>query len=164
MDNRRGSRSRQGNSDRESQVNPEDLAVSADLSIAAEPSESPMFNQQLMEEICNRENLKQALKRVQQNRGSPGVDGMSVDDLGGYLNTKWPEIKEQLLNGTYHPHPILRVEIPKPGKQEKRNLGIPTVMDRFIQQAILQPLQKRWDSTFSEHSYGFRPGRSAHQA
>jgi RNA-directed DNA polymerase len=89
---------------------------------------------------------------------------MSVDDLGGYLNTKWPEIKEQLLNGTYHPHPILRVEIPKPGKQEKRNLGIPTVMDRFIQQAILQPLQKRWDSTFSEHSYGFRPGRSAHQA
>ena len=88
MDDRRGSRSRQGSSDRESQVNPEDLAVSADLSIAAEPSESPMFNQQLMEEICNRENLKQALKRVQQNRGSPGVDGMSVDDLGGYLNTK----------------------------------------------------------------------------
>lgn len=164
MDNQRGSRSRQGNSDRESQVNPEDLAVSADLSIAAEPPESPMFNQQLMEEICNRENLKQALKRVQQNRGSSGVDGMSVDDLGGYLKTEWPELKEQLLNGMYQPQPILRVEIPKPGKQEKRKLGIPTVVDRFIQQAILQPLQKRWDSTFSEHSYGFRPGRSAHQA
>ena len=164
MGNQRGRKSRQGSTNRESQVNPEDLAASADLPIATENLESPMFDQQLMEVICNRENLKQALQRVQQNRGSPGIDGMSVDDLGGYLKTNWPEIKEQLLNGTYQPQPILRVEIPKPGKREKRKLGIPAVVDRFIQQALLQTLQEKWDSTFSEHSYGFRPKRSAHQA
>ena len=164
MDNRRGRQSRQGDTNRESQVNPEGLAACADLPIATENLESLMFDQQLMEVVCKRENLKQALKRVQQNRGKPGIDGMNVDDLGGYLKANWPEIKEQLLNGSYQPQPILRVEIPKPGKQEKRKLGIPTVVDRFIQQAVLQTLQEKWDCTFSEHSYGFRPKRSAHQA
>jgi RNA-directed DNA polymerase len=89
---------------------------------------------------------------------------MSVDDLPDFLNTHWPEIKDQLLAGTYQPQVIKRVEIPKPGSQEKRELGIPCVIDRLIQQAILQVLQWRWDPTFSEFSFGFRPGRSAHQA
>jgi len=117
----------------------------------------------LMEEVCQRENLGNALKRVRKNKGSPGVDGMTVQQLPGYLCEHWPMIKEQLLRGTYKPQPVKRVEISKPGGGV-RNLGIPTVLDRFIQQAILQVLQKRWDPTFSECSYGFRPGRSAHQA
>ena len=117
----------------------------------------------LMEEVCQRENLRKALRRVKKNRGSPGVDGMTVQQLPGYLCKHWPTIKEHLLRGTYKPQPVKRVEISKPDGGVRR-LGIPTVMDRFIQQAILQVLQGRWDSTFSESSYGFRPGRSAHQA
>jgi RNA-directed DNA polymerase len=89
---------------------------------------------------------------------------MSVDELPDFLKTHWPDIKNQLLDGTYQPMVIKRVEIPKPGSQEKRKLGVPCVIDRLIQQAILQVLQWRWDPTFSEFSYGFRPGRSAHQA
>jgi len=116
-----------------------------------------------MEEVCERKNLKKALKRVRQNKGSPGIDGMTVGELPGYLRTHWPEIRDRLLAGTYEPQPVKRVEIPKPGGGV-RKLGIPTVLDRFIQQAILQVVQKRWDPTFSESSYGFRPGRSAHQA
>ncbi len=103
------------------------------------------------------------MKRVRANRGGPGVDGTRVQELPGYLKEHWPAIREELLKGTYQPQPVKRVEIPKPGGGE-RQLGIPTVLDRFIQQAVLQVLQKRWDRTFSEHSYGFRPGRSAHQA
>lgn len=117
----------------------------------------------LMEEVCQRENLRKALRRVKKNRGSPGVDGMTVQQLPGYLCEHWPTIKEQLLRGAYKPQPVKRVEISKPDGGVRR-LGIPTVVDRFIQQAILQVLQGRWDSTFSESSYGFRPGRSAHQA
>lgn len=117
----------------------------------------------LMEEVWQRENLRKALRRVKKNRGSPGVDGMTVQQLPGYLCEHWPTIKEQLLRGAYKPQPVKRVEISKPGGGVRR-LGIPTVVDRFIQQAILQVLQARWDSTFSESSYGFRPGRSAHQA
>ena len=116
-----------------------------------------------MEEVCERGNLERALKRVESNRGSPGVDGMSVGDLRGYLVDHWPAIREQLLNGAYKPMPVKRVDIPKPGGGV-RQLGVPTVLDRFIQQAVLQILQAYWDHTFSEHSYGFRPGRSAHQA
>jgi RNA-directed DNA polymerase len=116
-----------------------------------------------MEEVCERENCKRALKRVKANKGSPGVDGMTVHDLPGYLKQHWPAIREQLLNGTYKPQPVRRVEIPKPDGGV-RKLGIPTVLDRFIQQAVMQVLQGRWDRTFSDHSYGFRPGRSAHQA
>ena len=98
------------------------------------------------------------------NKGSPGVDGMTIDEITEYLKQHWPAIREQLLSGTYEPKPVRRVEIPKPDGLGVRKLGLPTVLDRFIQQAVMQVLQKRWDPTFSEHSYGFRPGRSAHQA
>ena len=126
-------------------------------------TESLASTERLMEEVCERDNLKQALQRVRENKGSPGVDGMSVGELPGYLKEHWPVIREQLLSGTYRPAPARRVNIPKPGGG-RRPLGIPTVLDRFIQQAVLQVLQRRWDRTFSERSYGFRPGRSAHQA
>src|SRR2546427_1129260 len=126
--------------------------------------ESPASTNRLMEEICERENLKQALQQVKANKGSAGVDGMTVGGITDYLKQHWPAIREQLLSGTYEPKPVRRVEIPKPDGAGVRKLGIPTVLDRFIQQAIMQVLQKRWDPTFSKHSYGFRPGRSAHQA
>ena len=130
---------------------------------AKRPAESPAEIERLMEEVVERENLKEALKRVKANKGSPGVDGMTVHALPAYLKEHWPAIREQLLSGTYKPQPVRRVEIPKPDGGV-RKLGIPTVLDRFIQQAVMQVLQKRWDQTFSAHSYGFRPGRSAHQA
>jgi len=130
--------------------------------VAKRRAESPA-EEQLMEEVCERENCKQALARVKSNKGSPGVDGMRVEQLPGYLKEQWPAIREQMLSGTYRPQPVRRVEIPKPDGGV-RELGIPTVLDRFIQQAVMQVLQRRWDGTFSDHSYGFRPGRSAHQA
>ncbi len=126
-------------------------------------TESPARTDRLMEEVCERENLKEALQRVKANKGSAGVDGMTVGQLPDYLQQHWPAIREQLLNGTYEPKPVRRVEIPKPDGGV-RKLGIPSVLDRFIQQAGRQVLQRRWDRTFSPHSYGFRPGRSAHQA
>ena len=125
--------------------------------------ESSAIPEQVMEEVCGRENCLQALKRVKSNKGSPGIDGMRVSELPGYLKQHWPAIREQLLNGTYKPQPVRRVEIAKPDGGV-RQLGIPTVLDRFIQQAVMQVLQGRWDPTFSEHSHGFRPQRSAHQA
>ena len=134
-----------------------------ETSTAARKSESSADVENLMEEVCERGNLERVLKRVESNRGSPGVDGMKVQDLRGHLVDHWPAIREQLLNGAYRPMPVKRVDIPKPGGG-MRQLGVPTVLDRFIQQAVLQVLQVRWDRTFSEHSYGFRPGRSAHQA
>jgi RNA-directed DNA polymerase len=117
-----------------------------------------------MERICERENLKAALRRVKANKGSAGIDGMTVAQIGDYLKQHWPIIREQLLSGTYEPKPVRRVEIAKPDGNGMRKLGIPTVLDRFIQQAVMQILQQQWDPTFSDHSYGFRPGRSAHQA
>jgi len=126
-------------------------------------TERPAGQEQLMEEVCGRENCWQAYKRVKANKGSPGIDGMKVGDLSGYLKQHWPTIREQLLSGTYRPQPVRRVEIPKPDGGV-RKLGIPTVLDRLIQQAVMQVLQRRWDRTFSEHSHGFRPKRSAHQA
>ena len=126
-------------------------------------TETPASANRLMEEICERENLKEALRRVKANQGSAGVDGMTVGGISDYLKQHWPAIREQLLNGTYEPKPVRRVEIPKPDGGV-RKLGIPTVLDRFIQQAVMQVLQRRWDRTFSDRSYGFRPGRSAHQA
>jgi len=117
----------------------------------------------LMEQVVERSNARMALRRVRQNRGSPGSDGMTVEELPAYLRQHWSEVRDQLLTGTYRPQPVKRVEIPKPGGGV-RQLGIPTVLDRFIQQAILYVLQPRFDPTFSEHSYGFRPGRNAHQA
>jgi RNA-directed DNA polymerase len=117
----------------------------------------------VMEEVVRKENLEQAMKRVVANKGGPGVDGMRVDELKRYLKTHWPDHKAQLLDGRYKPQPIKAVDIPKPGGG-KRRLGIPTVLDRFIQQAILQVMAPVYDPTFSPHSYGFRPGRNAHQA
>src|SRR6476619_1568128 len=131
--------------------------------VAKPTSESPASAEQLMEEVCERANLVRAWKRVRSNQGSPGVDGMTIDDAKDYLREHWPSIRSQLLDGTYQPQPVKRVEIPKPGGGV-RKLGVPCVVDRLIQQALLQVLQKQWDPTFSEHSYGFRPGRSAHQA
>jgi RNA-directed DNA polymerase len=127
-------------------------------------TESPAITEPLMEEVCEGENCKYALKRVKANKGSPGVDGMTVRELPGFLQQHWPAIREQLLSGTYKPQPVRRKEIDKPDGGGVRKLGIPTVRDRFIQQAVLQVLQKHWDRTFSNHSYGFRPGRWAHQA
>ena len=123
----------------------------------------PASTVRLMEEVCERESLRRALKRVQANKGGAGVDGMSVEQLADHLRTHWPMIREHLLSGTYRPQPVRRVEIPKPGGGV-RKLGIPTVVDRFVQQAMLQVLQARWDPTFSDARFGFRPGRSAHQA
>src|SRR3989442_10961795 len=116
-----------------------------------------------MEEVVERSNARAALKRVRQNKGSPGSDGMTVEELPKYLATHWPEVKAQLLAGTYQPRPVKRQAIPKRGG-EVRELGIPCALDRGIQQAILQVLQPRFDPTFSPHSYGFRPGRRAHEA
>ena len=130
---------------------------------ATNDPESPARTNRLMEEVCERENLKEALRRVKANKGSAGIDRMTVDGIADYLKQHWPAIREQLLSGTYQPKPVRRVEIPKPDGGV-RKLGIPTVLDRFIQQAVMQVLQRQWDPTFSDHSYGFRPGRSAHQA
>ena len=125
--------------------------------------ESPAPTEHLMGAICDSDNIKTALRAVVRNKGAPGVDGITVKQLPGMLKARWSEIEDQLLQGRYQPQPVLRVKIPKPDGGT-RNLGIPTVIDRVIQQALLQRLQPQWDPTFSEHSYGFRPGRSAHQA
>ena len=117
----------------------------------------------LMERVVERSNARAAMKRVKRNKGSPGVDGMTVDELGPYLVEHWPMVREQLLAGTYRPKPVRRHQLPKKGGGV-RELGIPTVLDRMIQQAILQVLQPIFDPTFSEHSHGFRPGRGAHDA
>lgn len=118
----------------------------------------------LIEEVLRRENLIKAYHKVRANKGAPGIDGMTVDDLKAHLKEHWPRIKEQLLIGTYRPQPVRRVDIPKPSGKGVRSLGIPVVLDRFIQQAILQVLIPIFDPHFSECSYGFRPGRSAHDA
>src|ERR1700732_4482704 len=143
---------------------PKAAAKGTETHMAKHMSESLAGTERLMEEVCELENCKQALQRVKGNKGSPGVDGMTVDELPEYLKQHGLEIGEQLRNGTYQPQPVRRVEIPKPECNGMRKLGIPCVLDRFVQQAVLQVLQKRWDPTFSEHSHGFRPGRSARQA
>jgi RNA-directed DNA polymerase len=117
-----------------------------------------------MEEVLRRENLFEALRRVRSNQGAPGVDGMTVEVLVPYLKENWPRIREELLQGTYKPAPVRRVEIPKPEGKGMRSLGIPTVLDRLIQQAILQVMTPLFDPHFSESSYGFRPGRGCHDA
>ncbi len=142
---------------------PRDSEEGTESLAAKREAESPASSEQLIEEVCGRKNCQQALARVKSNKGSAGVDGMTVEQLPGYLKQHWPAIREQLLRGTYKPQPVKRVEIPKPDGGI-RQLGIPTVLDRFIQQAAMQVLQRKWDRTFSDYSYGFRPGRSAHQA
>jgi RNA-directed DNA polymerase len=143
---------------------PKAVEQGTETPMAKRKSESLAGTERLMEEVCELENCKQALQRVRANKGSPGVDGMTVDELPEYLKQHELEIGEQLRNGTYEPQPVRRVEIPKPDGEGMRKLGIPCVLDRFVQQAVLQVLQKRWDARFSEHSHGFRPGRSAKQA
>lgn len=131
---------------------------------AAVEEASPPETTMLLEEVLRRENLVKAYHRVRSNRGAQGVDGMTVDDLKPYLKEHWPRIKEQLIAGTYQPQPVRRVDIPKPSGKGVRSLGIPVVLDRFIQQAILQVLTPIFDPHFSGSSYGFRPGKSAHDA
>ena len=142
---------------------PRDSDKGTESLMAKRDDESSAGSEQLMEEVCGRKNCRQALARVKRNKGSAGIDGMTVEQLPAYLKQHWPTMREQLLSGTYKPQPVKRVEIPKPDGGI-RPLGIPTVLDRFIQQAVMQVLQRSWDQTFSAHSYGFRPGGSAHQA
>src|ERR1700674_5692431 len=127
--------------------------------VAKPISESPASAEQLMEEVCERENLVRGWKRVRSNQGPPGVERMTIEGATDYLREHSPSIRFQFLEGTYQPQPVKRVEIPKPDGGV-RKLGVPCVVDRLTQQALLHVLQKRWDRTFSEHSYGFRPGRS----
>jgi RNA-directed DNA polymerase len=142
---------------------PRSVREGTEALMAERRTESPAKTDRLMEEILDPENLRKALKRVKANKGSAGVDRITVDQMPDYLKQHWPVIREQLLEGTYKPQPVLRVEIPKPDGGV-RKLGIPVAVDRFLQQAVLQVLQSKWDRTFSEHSFGFRPNRSAHQA
>jgi RNA-directed DNA polymerase len=148
----------------EAGVKPRGPGARVDSLPARQPTERLMSSETFMEEVVERGNMRAALRQVRANQGSPGIDGRGVDERPEFLQTHWPVIKDQLLKGTYQPQGIKRVAIPKPGSQETRKLGIPCVIDRLIQQAMLQVLQWRWDPTFSAFSYGFRPGRSAHQA
>ena len=116
-----------------------------------------------MEQAVARENAREAFKRVRRNKRSPGIDGMTVEELEPYLREHWTELREQLLAGSYQPSPVKRQLIPK-SDGGTRSLGIPTVLDRFVQQLLLQVLQPIFDPTFSAHSHGFRPGRRAHDA
>jgi RNA-directed DNA polymerase len=134
-----------------------------EASTARTSLERPAVAGPSMEAVLERENLKKALAQVKRNKGAPGIDGMTVENLGPYLKEHWLMIRAQLLDGTYKPQPVRRVEIPK-ASGGLRPLGIPTVLDRFIQQAVMQMLQADWDGTFSETSFGFRPKHSAHQA
>jgi RNA-directed DNA polymerase len=134
-----------------------------EASVGASARGTSVGDESVMERVVARGNLLAALARVKRNRGSPGVDGMTVEALPEYLREQWPQIRAALRAGTYRPPPVKRVEIPKPGGGV-RTLGVPTVLDRFIQQAVRQVLPPEWDPTFSERSDGFRPGRSAHQA
>jgi len=118
----------------------------------------------LLEEMLRRENMFDARSRVKSNAGAAGVDGKTVDELDGYLREHWLRIREELRSGTYHPQPVRKVEIPKPGGKGTRTLGIPTVLDRLLQQALLQVMTPMFDPTFSDASFGFRPGRGTHQA
>src|SRR6266550_4354603 len=146
------------------EVKPEpELEEGTETPTAGSTTESQAENEQLMEVILERENLKRAWKRVRSNKGAAGVDGMEVEELKPYLKQHWTKLRADLLSGSYQPQPVRRVEIPKAGGG-MRKLGIPTAVDRFIQQAMLQVLQGDWDQTFSAHSYGFRPGHRAHQA
>jgi RNA-directed DNA polymerase len=143
--------------------NPREYGVGAS-SVPVRKEETRPENEELMEEVVESKNLMKAYRRVVRNKGAAGVDEMRVEELKRYLKTGWPKIKEQLLEDRYKPQPVRRVEIPKPGGKGIRLLGIPTVVDRLIQQAVLQVLEPVFDPGFSEHSYGFRAGRSAHQA
>jgi RNA-directed DNA polymerase len=138
-------------------------ATLAPQTVTAWDEASTEWPPMVLEEVLRRENLLRAYQRVKRNGGAPGVDGMTVEQLGAHLVRRWEAIREELLAGRYRPAPVRSVEIPKPSGGVRR-LGIPTVLDRLIQQALLQVLQPHFDATFSERSFGFRPGRSAHHA
>ena len=132
--------------------------------VTGEPGHAESIQPQaLLSRVLERGNMQRALKQVRRNKGAPGIDGMTVDDLPDYLRRHWPAVRAQLLSGSYRPRPVRRVEIPKPDGKT-RCLGIPTVLDRLIQQAIAQVISALWEPHFHRHSYGFRPQRSAHQA
>jgi RNA-directed DNA polymerase len=149
--------------EREDGVKPPEPALVPNASATPPPNELDAPAVALLEQVLDRDNLLRALKRVKANRGAPGIDGMTVQQLPGYLLEAWPAIREALRAGTYRPQAVRRVEIPKPGGGV-RLLGIPTALDRLVQQALSQVLGPLFDPSFSDHSYGFRPGRSAHQA
>lgn len=140
-----------------------DVRKGTESSLAQYESERLAASERLMEAVCEAKNLKQALRRVKSNGGSPGIDGMTVEELPAWLIANWSKVREELLSGTYRPTAVKRVEIAKPDGGARR-LGVPTVRDRFVQQAVLQVLQGIWEPTFSKSSYGFRPERSAHEA
>jgi group II intron reverse transcriptase/maturase len=152
-----------GDPAREEGVKPPGPEQGLSCTAAPPPEEPAATDEDLLERVLGRDNMLQALGRVEANRGSPGVDGMTTRQLREYLKEHWPTIREALMSGTYQPSPVRRVEIPKPGGGE-RLLGIPTALDRLIQQALAQVLGGLFDPHFSDASYGFRPGRSAHQA
>ena len=153
----------QGSLPRKEAVNPPGT-VEAPSSLPAQNAGYPCEETlHLLEKVLERDNMLQALRRVESNKGAPGIDGMDLKSLRPYLVESWLRIKDELLQGTYQPSPVRRVEIPKPDGGV-RLLGIPTVTDRLIQQALLQILTPIFDPGFSESSFGFRPGRSAHQA
>jgi hypothetical protein len=139
------------------------LECESDLGVYNLTTETPTQNMEMMERIVAPSNVREAYRRVKRNDGCPGVDEMTVEELATHLHKHWQQIRKDLLDGTYKPSPVKRQEMPKP-TGGTRVLGIPTVLDRLIQQAVLQVLQPEWDPTFSEFSFGFRPGRSAHQA
>ena len=165
MSSSRNEPGRQKLSDRETtepakQVKPAGLERSVEPSPARDSGKSGVGT---WEAAFERGNMQTALKRVESNKGAAGMDGMEVKDLRGFLKEHWLEVREALESGKYRPSPVRRVEIPKPDGGV-RQLGIPTVLDRLIQQAIAQVLTPMFEQVFSPHSYGFRPGRSAHQA
>ena len=140
------------------------LDRSGELRSAAHENErSGNADEKLLELVVESSNVEAALRRVKKNKGSPGIDGMTVEELPAYVAGHWTRIREEILAGRYEPKPVRRYTIPKKGGGF-RELGIPTVVDRLIQQCILHVLQRRFDPSFSPHSYGFRPGRSAHDA
>jgi RNA-directed DNA polymerase len=138
--------------------------IGADPSVPIQGQPTPVRTKDLMAQVVSKENMSRAYKRVVSNKGAAGVDGMEVDQLQPFLKAHWEVIKMQLEKGIYYPKPVRKVEIPKPGGTGKRMLGIPTALDRLINQAILQVLTPIWEPLFSENSYGFRPGRSAQDA
>lgn len=164
MDDRRQLRLPFSNSFQEVGVKPQGTEAGPRSSAAPSPGGPNASGEDLLEQVLSRDNMFRALSRVKANRGAPGIDGMTVNELPEYLKERWPSIREALYAGTYRPTPVRRVEIPKPGGNGVRQLGIPTALDRLIQQALSQVLGRLFDPHFSDASYGFRPGRSAHQA
>lgn len=153
-----------GNSNHRAKVKPGASNLRVDSASSVPRIEIPVFENNLMEDVCAESNVELALRQVERNKGSAGVDGMQTSELRDYLSKNWHILKSTLLCGGYRPEPLKRIEIPKPGSTKKRKLSIPTCLDRLIQQMLLQKLQPRWDRCFSESSFGFRPGKSCADA